>query len=142
MKKIIISILMLFLAGCGCNKEALKGYITVECIKTNDYKEVIDISKVIIKHKDNNITNIIYSYKYETQNRVILDSYKQSLISQSNQYKNDGILISNNDLSNSFEMIYDIDVTKVNDNIKEDFDVEDIASTKINKLEREGYSCS
>lgn len=138
MKK-IIAFLVVFLTACS--SETMKGYLTVNCIKEDHYNETININTISIKHKDNNIVNIKYSYKYEVSDKNILDSYKQSLISESNKYKDKNIKISQEEKTNSFEIIYDIEIPDVTEEIGKEFDIDSLASNEIKKLEEKGYSC-
>lgn len=139
MKKIILFAVLMFMIACS--NETMQGYLTVDCVKEDSYNNVKNVNNVTIKHKDNNIVNIKYSYKYETEQSYILDSYKQSLISESNKYTSENISINNNEENNYFEMIYDIDVSVINDTVKQDFEIQDLASNQIKLLEQKGYSC-
>ena len=139
MKKIILFVILMFMTACS--NETMQGYLTVECVKEDSYNNVKNVNTVTIKHKDNDIVNIKYSYKYETEQSYILDSYKQSLISESNKYTSENISINNNEENNYFEMIYDIDVSVINDIVKQDFEIQDLASNQIKLLEQKGYSC-
>lgn len=140
MKKILFILPIIFLT-LSCSNETLQGYLTVECTKTDNFNNTINTNIISIKHKDNVISNIKYSYKYETEDLYALDSYKQSLISESNKYKNEFINITNKEENNSFEIIYDIDVSKIDDELKEELDLEELSSNQVKKLEKEGYSC-
>ena len=133
MKKIILFITLIFLSACS--NETMQGYLTVNCIKEDNFNQTKNINTISVKHKDNNVVNIKYSYKYETEDKFSLDSYKKSLISESNQYKNKNIQITQNEKTNSFEIIYDINIETINDEIKKDFDITDLASNQIKKLE-------
>lgn len=137
MKKIILLITLIFLSACS--NETMQGYLTVDCIKEDNFNQTKNINTISVKHKDNNVVNIKYSYKYETEDKFSLDSYKKSLISESNKYKN--IQITQNEKTDSFEIIYDINIESINDEIKKDFDITDLASNQIKKLESKGYSC-
>ena len=137
MKKIILFAVLMFMIACS--NETMQGYLTVDCVKEDSYNNVKNVNNVTIKHKDNNIVNIKYSYKYETEQSYILD--KQSLISESNKYTSENISINNNEENNYFEMIYDIDVSVINDTVKQDFEIQDLASNQIKLLEQKGYSC-
>ncbi len=140
MKKILFILPITFLIILtGCSNETLQGYLTVECTKTDNFNNTINTNTISIKHKDNVISNIKYSYKYETEDSYALDSYKQSLISESNKYKN--INISKNEKDNSFEIVYDIDVSNIDDDVKKELDLEELSSNQVKKLEKQGYSC-
>ena len=140
MKKIILSILLIVFFT-ACSNETMQGYLTVECVKIDNFNNTKNTNTISIKHKDNVVTNMKYSYKYETEDSYALDAYKQSLITDSNKYKNTSVIISNNEISNSFEMIYDIDISNIENSIKKELDIEELSNNQIKKLEKEGYSC-
>lgn len=136
MKKILL-LMVLFLTACS--SEAMKGYLTVKCVKEDEFNDTKNTNTITIKHKDNNITNIEISYKYETTNKYTLDSYKQSLISESRKYKN--VEIEKNENKSSFELIYKIDYSNTTNEIKQEFNLEELESNQVKNLEKKGYSC-
>ena len=140
MKKVfIVLVFLIFLTSCS--NETMQGYLTVKCEKKEVYNETTNINTVYIKHKDNNIVNLKYSYRYEVLNSAILNSYKQSLLSQANNYKNSSIIITNNEGDNYFDIIYEIDVLQATDEIKNQFDIQELASNQIRTYEEVGYIC-
>lgn len=140
MKKIIFSLIFLLIFS-GCTNDALNGYTTVTCTKEQTFNETKNTNKVEIRQKDNNVIDLTIHQLYETSSSSTLDAYKQSLIAQSNEYKDKNIEIASNQLSSSFEMIYKIKKENFTDEIIEKFKIEELASNQIRNYEKLGYSC-
>lgn len=138
MKKVIL--LFLIVIFTGCFGETGKGYLNVTCTKEETANGITSTFITKIKHKSDDIVSMSISYKYETENKNELDALKQSLISESNLLK-DKLTITNNEDDNYYEIIYDIDYSKMDSEIKKHFYLEDLSSGQVKYYEKLGYSC-
>ena len=138
MKK--FGLLILIICFTGCFGETGQGYLNVTCSKEETTNKITSTFITKIKHKNDNIISLNISYKYETNNSNELNTLKQSLISESNILK-DKLAVTINEDNNYYEIIYDIDYSNLNEDIKSYFYLEDSSSKQVKYYEKLGYSC-
>lgn len=133
MKKILLVISLFFLTGCF--GDIGKGIVTKECSKLDLFNDISINTSYVIKAHDDNISSIKITEVYDSTD---LSSIINSKISETNMYKNyDGITI---DIVNNM-VIYNIDLSNVDDFIIDRFNIDYKMHKVLNSLENNGFSC-
>lgn len=135
MKKIIILFIPFFLTGCNPNHDFLK-----TCEKeTNlsNYKENVKID-VSFDH-DDNVTKVSLNKKYETSDKEIINSLKESTQSFNKSLKN--VNIKENEEKNNYEVLYEINMTSVSDDELLSLDIKKNSIKYFNYLKKNGFEC-
>ena len=132
MKNFKYLILLLPLVLTGCFGNAGKGVLTNECVSKIETQWMTETDKYTITYKEGKVTNVVISNKYEGFDMT------ESMNTNKKAYEKEkgvNIKIDNNTITK------EIDMNKVNSNIKEVFNLKDSYNEQIKVLTDQGYTC-
>ena len=118
MRKIIIILILIFVTGCVSNEDFKK-----VCTYENKSNNLIDKTVMTIYYDgDDIVKDVSVVRNFKTDDVTILDSIKKASLIYVNRYgnKNISIFVSKN-LNDEYELKYEFDARKVNENILNDF---------------------
>jgi len=133
MKKTLI--LLIFLLT-GCFGEVGKGYITKECTKQEEINDIKIETKITLKSKEGKLTNLIIEENY-ISDKDLTNIYKSKKSEQNMYQKIGGINI---DIDNN-KYIYNIEIEKTNDQIKDKFKIEEETYKMLDYYKEQNYVC-
>jgi len=139
MKKIVVLTLLILLTGCF--SDTGKGYLTNTCTKEQTAGGLTDKSTYEIYFKEDEVINVRLTHQFEGDNDDI-NSIKTSFKFQNNYLTNfQEIKMENNETDTSYTITYDIDMSKLTDEIKERFSLKKERSKLVLELKENDYTC-
>jgi len=139
MKKLILILFVLCLTGCGN-----EGFTKTCKVKTKSMDLVnTETMEVSFNNKDE-VTNVIVTRNYKGNDEGdIIKNVKESASSYNNALlKKDGVKISiSKDEDNEYEIKYYLDVSKMDDNTLEIFNLKKNSVKFFNKMRNENIEC-
>lgn len=134
MKKIIITLLVLCLAGCFENS----GYITKSCTKSDVANTLNTNVTYTFTFKNDIISDINVLYTYEDSNNITIKSIKSSIESQNKFLNLDYEVLNDND--NLYEIKYNIDLNG-DEEILNKFMINNSRTKLVKNLKEQGFVC-
>lgn len=138
MRKIIIILILIFVTGCVSNEDFKK-----VCTYENKSNNLIDKTVMTIYYDgDDIVKDVSVVRNFKTDDVTILDSIKKASLIYVNRYgnKNISIFVSKN-LNDEYELKYEFDARKVNENILNDFNIRKNKVKMFQRFKKIGIEC-